>query len=88
MSHPVHLILSPGTRIVTRHAANRIGGGQLIPAGAVAVITVSPGDAQHAYKVRFNDDAEAMLRRNEFSILKEFKNDEGEAVGGWGTGTL
>ena len=36
MSHPVHLILSPGTRIVTRHDANRIGGGPLIPAGAVA----------------------------------------------------
>ena len=38
MSHPVHLILSPGTRIVTRNDANRIGGGQLITAGAVAVI--------------------------------------------------
>ncbi len=70
MSHPIHLILSAGTRIVTRNDANRIGGGQLIAAGAVAVITDSPADAQHAYKVR----------RNEFSILKEFKgipgNDE------------
>ena len=74
MSHPVHLILSAGTRIVTRNDANRIGGGPLIPAGAVAVISVSPTDAQHAYKVRCNDGAEAMLRRNEFSILKEFKN--------------
>jgi len=79
MSHPVHLILSAGTRIVTRNDANRIGGGQLIPAGAVAVITNSPADGQHAYKVRCNDGPEAMLRRNEFSILKEFKNDE--AVG-------
>ena len=79
LSHPVHLILSPGTRIVTRNDANRIGGGQLIPAGAVAVITTSPDDGKHAYKVRCNDGAEAMLRRNEFSILKEFKNDE--AVG-------
>src|SRR5262245_50950365 len=77
--HPVHLILSPGTRIVTRNDANRIGGGQLVPAGAVAVIIDSPADAQHAYKVRFNDGAEAMLRRTEFSILKEFKADE--AVG-------
>jgi hypothetical protein len=77
---PIHLILSAGTRIVTRNDANRIGGGQLILAGAVAVITESPSDAQHAYKVRCNDGAEAMLRRNEFSILKEFKgipvNDE------------
>ena len=77
MSHPVHLILSAGTRIVTRNDANRIGGGQLIPAGAVAVILDSPADAQHAYKVRCNDGAEAMLRRNEFSILKEFKNIPG-----------
>ena len=66
MSHPVHLILSPGTRIVTRNDANRIGGqagpaphgaGALIPAGAVGVILDSPTDAQHAYKVRFNDGA-------------------------------
>jgi len=79
MSHPIHLILSPGTRIVTRNDANQVGGGRLITAGAVAVIAESPTDAQHAYKVRFNDGAEAMLRRSEFSILKEFKTDE--AVG-------
>jgi len=72
--HPIHLILSAGTRIVTRNETNRIGGGQLIATGSVAVIISSPDDAKHAYKVRFNDGAEAMLRRNEFSILKEFKN--------------
>src|SRR2546430_8694184 len=82
MSHPVHLILSPGTRIVMRNDANRIGGGQLIPSGAVAVITDSPADAQHAYKVRCNDGAEAMLRRNEFSILKEFKGMPSAAESG------
>jgi len=75
MSHPVHLILSPGTRVVTRGDANRIGGGELIAAGGVALITESPCDAQHAYKVCFNDGAEAMLRRSEFSILKEFKGE-------------
>ena len=80
MSHAVHLILSPGTRIVTRNDANRIGGGQPIATGAVAVITESPADAQHAYKVRFNDGAEAMLHRSEFSILKEFKGEGIEAT--------
>jgi hypothetical protein len=79
LSHPVHLILSPGTRIVTRNDANRIGGGQLIAAGAVAIIAESPADARHAYKVRFNDSAEAMLRRTEFTILKEFKGLPGDA---------
>src|SRR6476620_8552829 len=76
MTQPIHLIISTGTRIVTRNAVNPIGGGKLVPAGAVAVIIDSPADAQHAYKVRFNDGAEAMLRRTEFSILKEFKSDE------------
>lgn len=86
MSHPVHLILSPGTRIVTRNDTNRIGGqslashsAALIPSGSVGEIVQSPADAKHAYKVRFNDGAEAMVRRTEFSILKEFKADE--AVG-------
>jgi hypothetical protein len=79
MSTSVNLIFSPGTRIVTRNDTNRIGGGESIRSGAVAVITESPADAKHAHKVRFNDGAEAMLRRTEFSILKEFKADE--AVG-------
>lgn len=46
---------------------------------AAAVITNFPTDGHHAYKVRFDDGTEAMLRRTEFSILKEFKPDE--AVG-------
>ena len=86
MSHPIHLILSPGTRIVTRNPVNPIigqsdsaDGRAPISAGAVAVILQSPLDAHHAYKIRFNDGVEAMVRRNEFSILKEFK--AGEAIG-------
>lgn len=85
MNQPIHLILSPGTRIVTRHKSDTIGGGTPIPAGAVAVITDSPGDARHAYKVRSNDGSEAMLRRTEFSVLKEFK--ESEAIGRDSCGT-
>ena len=80
MPHPFHLILPAGTRIVTRNDANRIGGGPFIPTGAVGVVLESPADAKHAYKVRCNDGAEAMLRRNEFSILKEFKNVLGAAL--------
>jgi len=79
---PIQLILSAGTRVVTRNPVNLIGGPAAnnnrseIPAGAVATILTSPADATHAYKIRFNDGAEAMVRRSEFSILKEFK-DEG-----------
>src|SRR5262245_34567266 len=80
MSHPIHLILSPGTRIVTRDETNNIGGGKMIPTGSVGEIVASPDDAKHAYKIRFNDGSEDMLRRSEFSILKEFKG-EGIATG-------
>ena len=73
--HPIHLILSAGTRIVTRNPANPVGGGLAIATGAVGAIVESPTDAQHAYKIRLNDGREAMLRRTEFSILKEFKGD-------------
>jgi hypothetical protein len=82
MSHPVHLILSPGKRIVMRNDANRIGGqaapapnsvSALISAGAVGKVIQSPADAKHAYKVCINDGPEAMVRRTEFSILKECK---------------
>ncbi len=75
MSHKMNLVLPSGTRIVTRSEANRIGGGTAIPSGAVGIIMESPTDAQHAYKIRFNDGADAMLRRTEFSILKEFKGE-------------
>jgi predicted nucleotidyltransferase len=75
MAHPIHLILPPGTRIVTRNDANRIGSGKPIVTGAVASIIESPADGHHAYKVRCNDGTEAMLRRNEFSILREFKGE-------------
>ncbi|MBI4026385.1 MAG: nucleotidyltransferase domain-containing protein [Verrucomicrobia bacterium] len=69
------LILSAGTRVVTRGEANRIGGGAAVPAGAVGEIVGSPSDATHAYRIRFNDGAEAMLRRTEFTILKQFKSN-------------
>jgi uncharacterized protein len=76
MAQPIHLILTVGTRVVTRNPVNAIGGAAMVATGAVATIVLSPSDATHAYKVRFNDGLEAMIRRSEFSILKEFK-DEG-----------
>lgn len=72
---PIHLILSAGTRIVTRNPVNLIGGRGEVPTGSVATIIMSPADSTHAYKVRFNDGSEAMIRRSEFSILKDFKEE-------------
>ena len=51
MSHPTHLILSAGTRVVTRNEVNRIGGGAKIAAGAVAVPRDSAKDALHSLLV-------------------------------------
>ena len=80
MSHPIHLILPAGTRVVTRSDAPQVDPAvnttaPLPPNGSVGVIHESPTNATHAYKIRFNSGAEAMLRRSEFSILKEFKSE-------------
>jgi hypothetical protein len=57
MSHPIHLILSSGTRVVIRNDANRIGGGQHIPAGAVAVSPLREGEL----RVRLHEHRNALL---------------------------
>jgi hypothetical protein len=47
------LILPPGTQIVSRVAVRVEGRSAPEPAGAVGVVTRSPVDADHAYRVRF-----------------------------------
>ena len=69
------LVVSPGTRVVTRVAVATLGGEVTHAGGAVAVITQSPADHRHAYRVRFPDGSEAALRRAEFDILKEAQRD-------------
>lgn len=65
------MIVPSGTQIVTRVAVTPTGGGRAHPAGAVAVIVRSPADATHSYRVRFHDGTEAVLRRDEFTGLKQ-----------------
>jgi len=63
----MQLIVPPGTRIVT-------------PGGAVGVIIASPADATHAYRIRFPDDSQTSLRREEFRIWRAVRNEAlGEA---------
>ena len=62
-------ILSPGTKVVLRAS---------LPShapGAVGVITLSPVDLHHSYRVRFNDGLEASLRREDIVVLKHFQRD-------------
>lgn len=53
----MHRIIPSGTQIVS------------IATGAVGVVTRSPADATHAYRVRFVDGAEGSLKRDELRIL-------------------
>jgi predicted nucleotidyltransferase len=75
-----HLLLPQGTRVVTRVEARCFHGAGSRAAGAVGVVFQSPTDASHAYLVRFVDGAEAALRRDELSILKQHYGEEMEAA--------
>jgi hypothetical protein len=66
--HSAYLLLPLGTHVVTR-GETRVGGAAL-PAGSVGVIVEAPVDATHAYRVRFPDGSEAMVRRSGLAIRK------------------
>jgi len=74
-----NLVLTVGTRIVTRVEVKTDAARALRPVGAVAEIVAVPADALHSYRVRFPDGAEASVRRREFSIWSEYRE---EAAGG------
>lgn len=46
------------------------------PRGAVGVITKSPGDLQHPYRVRFPDDSEEAVKPSDLASLARFKEGE------------
>ena len=74
-----NLVLPVGTRIVTRVEVKTDAARALRLVGAVAEIVAVPADALHSYRVRFPDGAEASIRRREFSIWSQYRED---AVGG------
>lgn len=71
---PLHFILSVGTQIVSRVEIRGADGRALHPAGVVGVITASPVDHQHSYRVRFPDGFEAALKRTELVTLRQFQS--------------
>ena len=75
-----HLLLPPGTRIVTRVEVCCLHGSGQKALGAVGIVVQSPNDGSHAYIVRFADGSEATLRRQEVSILKQHYGEEMEAA--------
>lgn len=70
--HP-HLILSVGTQIVTTVEVKGTDGKPVHPRGAVGVVIQAPSDYWHSYRVRFLDGFEGSFKRDELSILSQFK---------------
>ena len=77
-----NLIVPAGTEIVARIPVRALGGTHELPTGAVGVVVQSPLDGLHAYRVRFVDGTEAMLRRAELAVLKHVQRWGLEHVGG------
>jgi hypothetical protein len=85
MSHPVHrnpnLIYSVGTQVVTLRDLLGPGGKMVVPRGSVGMVTRSPQDGEHNYRVRFPDGVEEPLRREDVVMLAAFKEGQlGEAT--------
>ncbi|HEX9935892.1 MAG TPA: nucleotidyltransferase domain-containing protein [Longimicrobium sp.] len=79
-----HLIIPTGTQVVLRRGVSTGAGVPIAPVGAVGVVTASPSDATHAYRVRLPDGREVALRRSELSIRKQHQSgavgDAGEIL--------
>src|SRR5262245_45732576 len=73
--HP-NLIFSVGTQVVTLVDIPGASGLILHPRGTVGVIVKAPPDAEHSYRVRFPDGFEAPLKRNEVTMLAQFKEGQ------------
>ena len=71
---PLPAILPTGTKVVARVDTPTHG------AGAVGVITQSPLDPQHSYRVRFMDGVETSLKREDLIVLKHFQREGGGAL--------
>jgi len=70
-----NLVLPVGTRVVTRVEVKTDAARALRAVGAVAEIIAVPADALHSYRVRFPDGAQASVRRREFSIWSQYREE-------------
>ena len=74
--HNPDLIFSVGTQVVTLRDIVDEAGRRLAPRGSVGVVTKSPNDLQHSYRVRFSDGLEQPLRRDDVVMLAQFKEGQ------------
>src|SRR4051812_45599107 len=77
----VPLILPVGTQVVALVEVRGPNGKAAHPRGAVGVVVQAPADYWHAYRVRFPDDFEAALKRQEIWVLAHYKQGP---IGGGG----
>src|SRR5262245_3661295 len=70
-----HLILPPGTQVVTSIEIKDPAGLVWAPRGAVGKIVKAPDDGSHSYRVRFANAVEATLRRHEMTIRKQYQRE-------------
>ena len=68
-----HLIVPVGTQVVSRIEVKNKQEEVLCLQGGLGVITQSPTDNSHSYRIRLPDDVEITLRRHEFSIRKHYQ---------------
>lgn len=68
-----NLIFSVGTQVMSHIDIKNNAGDVLFVRGVVGVITKSPVDHTHAYRVRFMDGTETSLHRADFTPRKEFQ---------------
>lgn len=73
--HDANMILPVGTRVVTKVETRPVGGGQASPAGIVGIVVAAPTDAEHAYRVRYANGTESMVRRGEIELLAAFQTE-------------
>jgi hypothetical protein len=80
MSLPLPPILPAGTKVVVRTDVRGAHGRLEHAAGAVAVIATAPVDADRAYRVRFMDNTEASLKRDDLVVLKHLQRESAEGA--------
>jgi len=74
--HPLNLIYSLGTQVVTLVAIEGANGKVSHPRGSVGVVVRVPIDLEHPYRVRFVDGIEESLRREQLTMLARYKEAE------------
>jgi predicted nucleotidyltransferase len=79
--HPAsdgHNPFAVGSQVVTLVEVAEKNGRVLHPYGAVAVVSKTPADLEHSYRVRFPDGLEWSLKHSQLVLLSRFKDPESE----------